>query len=531
MKPLAVVLFWCCLSAVVTAARVTVKAPAGTFVGQESEGGVSFLGIPYALPPIGSRRFSAPVAQPPLTSTFDASAYPPMCPQPYLEIGRLQPMHEDCLFLNVWTPTTPSHSAAEPLRVMVFFYGGSFVIGDSWEFGFYDGSALSTTANRVVVTLNYRLGPLGYFALDELESENPEAVGNYGMMDQRMVLRWVRDNIAAFGGDANHVTIFGESAGAFSVCYHLVSPASAGLFHAAIMESGSCDALIFYTPLPITKNYSQTFAASLGCSGANVLMCMRNADLRALQHHWPNGSSRGFFPPLAPLFPWGPTIRDKTSAELPDIPLRLIRQGAFNRVPVIAGTNRDEGSLFVIALHYVVGGETWPPTVQQLHDALMRLTGSHSSTAAVLQEYAGDIEASIGNATATIITDAVFACGTRRLLQAISSHNVTSYLYEFTEATPWIDTRVLGDYHSAELSYIFGSWSLVHPLTHERLQLAEYMRKAWASIPQEWQPFNTDHAAMLLQWPPVMSSSKCTDRSRRCECDFWEPILNRLMDF
>jgi para-nitrobenzyl esterase len=199
-------------------------------------------------------------------------------------------------------------------------------------------------------------------------------------------------------------------------------------------------------------------------------------------------------------------------------------------VPVIAGTNRDEGSLFVIALHYVVGGKTWPPTVQQLHDALMRLTGSHSSTAAVLQEYAGDIEASIGNATATIITDAVFACGTRRLLQAISSHNVTSYLYEFTEATPWIDTRVLGDYHSAELSYIFGSWSLVHPLTHERLQLAEYMRKAWASIPQEWQPFNTDHAAMLLQWPPVMSSSKCTDRSRRCECDFWEPILNRIMD-
>ena len=453
-----------------------------------------------------------------------------MCPQPFLEVGRLQPMHEDCLFLNIWTPKTPSHSAAEPLGVMVFFYGGSFVIGDSWEFGFYEGSALSTTSNRVIVTLNYRLGALGFFALDELESEDPRAVGNYGMMDQRLALQWVHDNIASFGGDPNRVTIFGESAGAFSVCYHLVSPASASLFHAAIMQSGSCDALIFYTPLSISKNYSRTFAASLGCTGPDVLSCMRSADLRKMQHHWPNGTGRDSVPPLAPLFPWGPTIRDHTSVELPDIPLRLIRHGAFNRVPIIAGTNKDEGTLFAVALHFVVGGRIWPPTLQQLHDALMRLTNSNTSSAAVMNEYASDIEESIGNATATIITDAVFACGTRRLLEAASLHNVTTRMYQFIEATPWVDTRVLGDYHTAELSYIFGSWSLIHPLTHERLQLAEYMRKAWAAVPQEWLPFNTAHGAMLLQWPPVMSSSKCTDRSRRCECDFWEPILNQIMD-
>jgi carboxylesterase type B len=178
----------------------------------------------------------------------------------------------------------------------------------------------------------------------------------------------------------------------------------------------------------------------------------------------------------------------------------------------------------------VVGGKGWPPTTQQLHDALLRLTNNQASTDAVIKEYASDIEASIGNATATIITDAVFACGTRRLLDAISSHNVTTHLYEFIEATPWIDTRILGDYHSAELSYIFGSWSLVHPLTRERLQLAEYMRKAWAEVPKDWQPFNRDRGAMLLQWPPTMSSSPCTDRSKRCECDFWEPILNAVMD-
>jgi para-nitrobenzyl esterase len=453
-----------------------------------------------------------------------------MCPQPFLEVGRLQPMDEDCLFLNVWIPAVPATIAAEPRAVMVFFYGGSFVIGDSYEFGFYEGSTLSKSANRIIVTLNYRLGALGFFALEELEAEDPRAVGNFGMMDQRLALQWVRDNIVAFGGDANRVTIFGESAGAFSVCYHLVSPASASLFHAAIMESGSCDSLIFYTPLSITKNYSRVFAASLGCSGPDVLNCMRLADVQPMQHHWPNGSSRDSVPPLAPLFPWGPTIRDGASVELPDIPLRLIRQGRFNRVPVIAGTNQDEGALFVIALHYVVGGKGWPPTTQQLHDALLRLTNNQASTDAVIKEYASDIEASIGNATATIITDAVFACGTRRLLDAISSHNVTTHLYEFIEATPWIDTRILGDYHSAELSYIFGSWSLVHPLTRERLQLAEYMRKAWAEVPKDWQPFNRDRGAMLLQWPPTMSSSPCTDRSKRCECDFWEPILNAVMD-
>ena len=436
-----------CVCVVTASVRVIVQSPAGNFVGQEIKGGASFLGIPYALPPVGPRRFSAPIPHPPLNSSLDASSYPPMCPQPFLEVGRLQPMHEDCLFLNVFTPTVPSQAAAEPLGVMVFFYGGSFVIGDSWEFGFYDGSALSATANRVIVTLNYRLGPLGFFALDELEDEDPRAVGNYGMMDQRLALHWVRDNIASFGGDPTRVTIFGESAGAFSVCYHLVSPASASLFHAAIMESGSCDALIFYSTSSVTKNYSQTFASSLGCAGPDMLACMRRADVRSMQHHWPNGTSRDSVPPLAPLFPWGPTIRDSTSIELPDIPLRLIRRGAFNRVPVIAGTNQDEGTLFSIALHFVVGGKLWPPTMQQLHDALMRLTNSLTSTAAVLREYSSDIEASIGNATATIITDAVFACGTRRLLNAISSHNVTTHMYQFVETTPWIDTKVLGDYH------------------------------------------------------------------------------------
>ena len=530
MRIIAIIFVLHCAFIFADEVRVTVKAPAGTFVGQESKGGASFLGIPYALPPIGPRRFAAPLPQPPLQSVFYANAYPPMCPQPFLEVGRLQQMHEDCLFLNVWTPTLPAQSADTPFGVMVFFYGGSFVIGDSWEFGFYEGSALSATANRVIVTLNYRLGPLGFFALDELESEDSRAVGNYGMMDQRLALQWVRDNIASFGGDPNHVTIFGESAGAFSVCYHLVSPASASLFHAAVMESGSCDALIFYTPSSISKNYSRTFAASLGCTGSDVLTCMRSADVRPMQHHWPNGTSRNSVPALAPLFPWGPTIRDLDSIELPDIPLRLIRRGAFNRVPVIAGTNQDEGTLFAIALHFVVGGSFWPPTLQQLSDALMRLTNSHASTAAILQEYASDINASSGNATATIITDAVFACGTRRLLEAISSHNVVTHLYQFIEKTPWIDTRVLGDYHTAELSYIFGSWSLIHPLTNERLQLAEYMRKAWASVPQEWKPFNEERGAMILDWPPVMSSSNCTDRSRRCECDFWEPILNKIMD-
>jgi len=226
-----------------------------------------------------------------------------------------------------------------------FFMADLLSLATAGSSGFYEGSALSLTSHRVIVTLNYRLGALGFFASMNCESEDPRAVGTYGMMDQRLALQWVRDNIASFGGDPIASQYLARAQEHSACAITSVSPASASLFHAAIMQSGSCDALIFYTPSSISKNYSRTFAASLGCTGTDVLSCMRSADLRKMQHHWPNGTGRDSVPPLAPLFPWGPTIRDHTSSSFP-IFMRLIRRGAFNRVPIIAGTNKDEGTLF-----------------------------------------------------------------------------------------------------------------------------------------------------------------------------------------
>ncbi|MBP6729758.1 MAG: carboxylesterase family protein, partial [Microthrixaceae bacterium] len=196
----------------------------------------AFLGIPYAAAPVGDLRFRSPQPVEPWTDTRAYTEVGPGCPQSPVFVTTVS---EDCLTLNVWTPAAPSSAA---LPVMVFLHGGAFVGGSGGQIN-YDGQRLSESGRVIVVTINYRLGPLGFLSHPALAAEDPAHAtsGMYGLEDQTAALAWVKANAAAFGGDPGNVTIFGESAGGISACLHLVMPASAGLFDRAIIESGPCD--------------------------------------------------------------------------------------------------------------------------------------------------------------------------------------------------------------------------------------------------------------------------------------------------
>ena len=227
----------------VPARELLVQTDKGRVEGFEDEGVFSYRGIPFAAPPVGELRWKPPVPAQAWADTLVAVDKPTQCPQvlsavltggfslPGFEPG------EDCLFVNVDTPVTGSN-----LPVMVWIHGGAFTLGEALQVdGGTSGDRIARTQNVVVVGLHYRLGQLGFLAHSALSAEDPNgASGNYGLLDQRAALEWVRDNIEAFGGDPNNVTIFGESAGAFSICSHLASPLSTGLFHRAILQSGNC---------------------------------------------------------------------------------------------------------------------------------------------------------------------------------------------------------------------------------------------------------------------------------------------------
>jgi para-nitrobenzyl esterase len=326
----------------------------GTVVGEIDGATRRFLGIPFAAPPMGELRWRPPEPPAPWDTPLDATEFSSACPQ----IGSLtspeDSTEEDCLYLNVWAPEP---APAAPLPVMVWFHGGSNVTGstaDTIPFVepptlFYNGRGLVEEAGVVVVTANYRLGVMGFFAHQAISAQNPSSTsGNQGLLDQRMALQWVRDNIEAFGGDPDNVTIFGESAGAFDVCFHVASPGSRGLFHRAISESGGCT-----TALPtrqVAEAQADVFAAAMGCGdAADVAACLRSVSVSDLlteapvdgaQEELPGGD---LYEGGTPRWDFGPIV---DGSVLPEQPRALFAAGNVADVPYLLGSNSDEGTLF-----------------------------------------------------------------------------------------------------------------------------------------------------------------------------------------
>src|SRR5215813_7949423 len=299
----------------------TDKGPVrGVAIGQTQ----AFLGIPYAAAPIGDLRWRPPQEHAGWQGVLDASDYGAHCPQVATPYG-LPSTTEDCLFLNVFTPDKTNRGRPHLLPVMFWIHGGGLVVGESDG---YDPSNL-VAQNVIVVTINYRIGELGFLAHPALSTESSTgASGNYGLMDQQAALRWVQRNIRAFGGNPDNVTIFGESAGGLSVHSQLASPLAAGLFHQAIVESGSYS--LSQPSLAVAEATGAAFAARAGCA-SQTADCLRSLSVSAVLAAQPGGTM----------------VPNLDGLVLPLTVRSAFTSGQFNQVPVIEGSNHDEWRLFV----------------------------------------------------------------------------------------------------------------------------------------------------------------------------------------
>lgn len=488
-----------------------VPTDAGALRGVRSAQGRVFLGVPFAAPPVGALRFRAPQAAPAWKGVRDATQAGPAC-LPRHRFGQKQ-VSEDCLTLNVYAP--PGPAPAHPRAVMVWIYGGALELGSNVD---YDLSALAARQNVIVVAPNYRLGVFGFYAHPALGGEGE---GAYALLDQQAALHWVQRNIAAFGGDAHNVTVFGESAGAWSICYQLASPGAAGLFQRAILQSGSCLASDSSVPRSEAERGGVRMAQTLGCERASeVTACLRALPADALADAKPQ--RRG----LTGSDAWAPMSGGDV---LPLPPAEAIANGQHAQVPVLIGNNRDEGRLFAQLLSYFGA-----LTLRSGYEA--RVQRMHTEPTAIMTHYADVAAQSRWHAYADIVTDGGFACPTRRLGRALRDHTAV-YAYEFDDPqAPYGLLRLpfsqpLGAYHASELVYLFQRpWVLSGEPQFSPAQqaLADTLQDYWGAFARTGDP----NGGGRPPWPrfdgdtPLMLSpgriGATPDFVQRHRCPFWD---------
>jgi para-nitrobenzyl esterase len=498
-----------------------VVLPDGPLDGTAQGGVARFLGIPYAAPPTGDRRWRAPAAVTPWTTARDATQKGAACPQPTGMLLGTAPTSEDCLTLNVWTSrTTESDTTARP--VMVFIHGGGFIGGHTWG-GDYDGESLARRG-VVVVSLNYRLGQLGFLAHPALsaESDAQGVSGNYGFMDQQAALRWVRDRIARFGGDPGNVTIFGESAGSMAVSLHLIAPESRGLFHRAITESGTSTVML--TPMrdeaaraPLESAYSlgRRFAGALGCNDeTTAAACLRAKSPAEVIAALPSTNELLRFEAR-----FQPNIDGRV---IPEAPYTAFHNGRFARVPLMAGTNRDEGTVFTLT--------TPITTADAYRAAVRRLVPGHEDE--VLNTlYPPAMFPSINAAFNAFLADAAFICPARDLARQYADAGQPVFLYHFTHETQIGMLLRLGVFHSAELPFVFGNFTGLFRYRDADGPVIDITQGYWTRFATganpngmgavTWPTFTTAGDAHLdISATPVMATGL-----RRSQCDVITPWL------
>eukprot|EP00756_Hemistasia_phaeocysticola_P019273 Hpha_TRINITY_DN15648_c1_g8::TRINITY_DN15648_c1_g8_i1::g.99715::m.99715 len=452
-----------------------------------------FWNIPFAAPTSGANRFAAPQDPEPWTGTRKSHFAPRWCPQ--MRIGGFFFGHEDCLHLNVFRPR--DIKKGEKIPVMVWIYGGAFVIGDSVELGWYNGKHLATSQKVIVVSLQYRLGSLGFLALDALKQEQNTA-GNWGLLDQQKAMQWVQKNIASFGGDPGRVTIFGESAGGCSVMGQLAMPSSRGLFHAAIAESPLSATDIAWAPWKNASAFGQAWATSVGCgttTGAAQLACLRGLPLKKalsplLLEHLPADTPPVGLPLLLPLIPWWPVVDGTT---VPASPLDAAARGDMTDVPLMLGTNKNEGSIFLPAIGLITNGSASYPLTNKSLDSALRHFFNESTVDKVLAMYplksGGDIPFRASRVAGHVLRDWFFTCASRRVLRAMNTagRKSATYMYHFEYDMKGILHAIGGDYHTSEISFVFDNKWLAHtyPIgtwNNKDKRLAAEMGSYWASF-------------------------------------------------
>lgn len=470
----------------------TARTTYGQVVGQTREGVHVFRGIPFASPPVGELRFRPPQPPEPWEGPLDATRFSSVAPQlpstiELIDAGELD-TSEDCLYLNVWTPGLDD--AKRP--TMVWIHGGAF-IGGSGTTPWYDGTSFAIRGDVVVVTINYRLGVLGFAYFDDVVA-GMEGSANLGILDQVAALEWVRDNIASFGGDPDQVTIFGESAGAMSVGTLLGTPSAKGLFKRAILQSGAVrhlsprdEAVRIAGEVIEDLGLSPTAGDLRGVPVGSLLTAQTNVLLR----NWGR----------VPGLPFQPMVDGEV---LPEHPLDAIGNGATADIPLLIGTTRDEMLLFSLIdpTHSTL-------TEDELVERATKIFGNEEKARDALKVYSSERPAATpGELWCAIQTDRTFRTPAHRLVE---KHRGDAFFYLFTYCTPVMDER-LGSCHALEIPFVWnnldarGASQMTGPATTQMRELALGMHEAWIAFAREGRPASE----RIPDWPVYRPNERAT---------------------
>jgi para-nitrobenzyl esterase len=475
-----------CASAAFGQSNAPVRTQAGLVQGSVVNGVRVYKGIPFAAPPLGNLRWAPPQPAKPWKGVLHADKYAPSCMQTPVvnEALGLAPVtvSEDCLYLNVWTP---AKSAGARLPVMVWIYGGGFIIGGT-SMPQYDGENLAHKG-VVYISIAYRLGPLGFLATPELSKEQGGHSGNYGLLDQIAGLQWVKRNIAAFGGNPDKVTIFGESAGGISVSMLCASPLAKGLFEGAISESGGSfgPALSDHQAgenVPTLAEAEKKGVAFISGLGASSIASARTLSAADIQKHVGAGLGSGWWPNFDGYVLLGDQYK-------------LYEKGKYNDTPVLIGTNADEGALFVAST-----------TMQKYKESVDSGYGMFAHN--ILAAYPDTSETQALRSARDLARDINFGWSTwswARLQSSTGKGKV--FLYYFNHRPNYPDTPRFKDWgpaHGSEISFVFGNFTKQMPATPEDKLVSAQLMSYWTNFAKYANP----NGKGLPEWPAFNNSNQ-----------------------
>jgi len=510
-------------------ARAFVETISGKTEGIFRKGLYIFRGTPYAAPPVGERRWLPPEPHQPWGGVRPAKEFAPTAPQSPMEIQFLeppekQPQSEDCLYLNIWTPGLDG--AKRP--VMVWIHGGFFTTGaGSWLI--YNGRGLSTHGDVVVVTINYRLGVLGFLNLNEITNGRIPATGNEGLLDQILALEWVRDNISRFGGDPDNVTIFGESAGAMSVGMLLAMPKARGLFHKAILQSGAAHQV---NSLERAEKMGTIFLDVLDIKPTDVNKLQSLTEQQILNAQV-EVMARARDPKLAiGDLPLRPVVDGNM---IPELPIQAIAGGSADNVPVLIGTTMDEWRLFAVLDRNLTNLDE-----ARLLQRCQRLIPG-GDVSGLVEAYRRarsqrNLPVTPSEVFIAIQSDRVFRMPAIRLAEAHYQRQQPTYMYLFNWVSPLMN-GILGACHALDLGFVFGTLDDNFTGSGEKARaLSRKIQDAWSAFARngdtscgstdKWKLYSERRETMILGKQCIIVEAPY-DEERRA----WEPFADSVLGY